>query len=264
MSSYNAIWQQKERDILAVAEQVKNKFPQDWANTNNPTATGREMYIRRVAWGCIGITLAGPNGEVYKIGLNWKRGVVGDLSLDVLACVNPSGAVDKTGGKPGLELVDIIGSHGAPNASLGWNDVTVATINSGNGGGFIQPTDPDTTSLPGTPGTPPATPLKARSQFDPEFKRINGFYAAPEGLQRVGGMVAGVDASVFEVMRKIANGEITDSVTIKNAAQQVLGVQCDVQAMIQWGYDLMAGATPEQIEAAIRGSDEWKAKHPNG
>lgn len=262
--SYQAMWEVKKNDILTIAQHVRDQHPQDWANTNNEHATGRDMYIRRVAWACKDITLPGPNGQVYKLGNNWKRGKVGDLSLDALAFVNHTGAVDKTGGKPGLELVDIIVSHGTAGASLGWGDVTQATIDSGNGGGFIVPTDPDTTSLPGTPGTPPASSLKARSQFDPEFKRVNNFYAAPEGLQRVGGMVSGVDASVFEVMRKIANGEITDSTTIQNAARQVLGVQCDVQAMIQWGYDLMAGATPEQIENQIRQSDEWKAKHPNG
>ncbi len=262
--SYQPIWKaQHGAEIESRANLVKVNFPQDWKNTNTEGAPGREMYIRRVAWACRDLSIT-EGGAIYKVGCNWKRGVVGQLSLDALALVNPSGAADKTGGKAGLELIDIIESHGTTAARVGWNDVTQVTIDSGNGGGYIQATDPDTTSLPGTGSGGGGTVIKPRDKFAPEFSQVNTFYRAQEGLQRVGGMVSGVDASVFEVMRKVAAGEITDLLTIQNAAKQVLNVTCDEAAMIQWGWDLANGKTPEQCEAEIRTSGEWKAKHPNG
>lgn len=130
------------------------------------------------------------------------------------------------------------------------------------------PVDPVTLRAVDPTGTHPVpnpTPaLISQDQFAAAFGEINRFYAAPEGLQRVGGMVAGVDASVFEVMRQVAAGQITDTDTIRNAAAQMLNVTCDVQSMIAWGYQIVKGSTVAEIEKAIKGSDEWKAKHPNG
>lgn len=156
--SYASIWQGKKAEILAAAKHTRTQHPGDWNNTNTEGAPGREMFVRRVAWACRGITVPNPNGEPFTVGLNWKRGVVGQLSLDALALVNPSGARDKTGAgnltKPGLELVDFIVAHGIPSASIGddWNDVTQVSIDTGAHGGYITPTDPDTTSLPGSGG----------------------------------------------------------------------------------------------------------------
>lgn len=125
---------------------------------------------------------------------------------------------------------------------------------------FVEPAPYDGT-VPQPGPTPP--PVKvSREQFAKDFSALNDFYAAPEGLQRVGGMVAGVDASVFETMRKIVSGEVDDLLIIKNAAAQVLNVVCDEAAMIQWGYDLMSGVPLSQIIESIKQSGEYKAKHP--
>lgn len=77
--------------------------------------------------------------------------------------------------------------------------------------------------------------MKSREQFYADFKAVNDFYAAAEGLQRTGGMVI-------------------------DWRQPVV---CDHEAMGKWGYDLLAGnKTVEQCKTEIRQSDEWKAKHP--
>jgi hypothetical protein len=103
--------------------------------------------------------------------------------------------------------------------------------------------------------------LKSRDQFAREFTQVNDFYAAQNGLQRVGGMVSGVDASVFSVLKRVVDGTIIDRTTIRNACEAVLKLQCDVQSMNQWGYDLLAGAKVEDVIAQITTSDEWQAKH---
>lgn len=99
----------------------------------------------------------------------------------------------------------------------------------------VEPSSLVILTIPDAPATPtpvPETPtMKTRDQFFAEFERVNKFYAAEDGLQRSGGMV------------------------IDGAA--------DVVAMRQWGYDLMAGATADQIIASIKQSEEWKTKHPS-
>jgi hypothetical protein len=102
-----------------------------------------------------------------------------------------------------------------------------------------KPPDPPPPVLPAKPlpgqttePTPPKEPaVKSREQFFAEFRAVNDFYAAPEGLQRPGGMV--------------------------------IGGQCDTEAMAAWGYNLMVGGTVEGIKAAIRTSEEWRIKHAN-
>lgn len=127
---------------------------------------------------------------------------------------------------------------------------------------FVAPAAYDgTVPQPGPSPTPPA-PKVSREQFAKDFAAVNAFYAAQEGLQRVGGMVSRVDASVFETFRKIVDGSVDDLLTIRNAARQVLLLTCDVEAMAAWGYDLANGAKVEDILAAIKGSDEYKSKHP--
>lgn len=95
----------------------------------------------------------------------------------------------------------------------------------------VVPTPQPPTPTPDPP-KPPMPTLKNRDQFFAEFVQLNDFYSSEEGLQRPGGMV--IDGG------------------------------CDVVAVRQWAYDLMAGATVAQVKANIRTSDEWKAKHPEG
>ena len=91
---------------------------------------------------------------------------------------------------------------------------------------------------PGVPGVPPGQvgeePMKPREQFYAEFADVDAFYADHLGLQRPGGMVKDWETPVA----------------------------ADSEAMAAWGYDLMAGQTPDQVKHAICQSDEWQQKHP--
>ena len=111
---------------------------------------------------------------------------------------------------------------------------------------FVDPPLRFADALPSSSTTPAPTPdpepsmptaLKNRDQFFAEFERVNQFYASQGGLKRDGGMVIGV---------------VVDGVEVPS---------CDVVAMRQWGYDLMAGASADQIIASIRQSEEWRTKH---
>jgi len=88
------------------------------------------------------------------------------------------------------------------------------------------------TPPPVLPPITPEIPMKPRAQWMTEFGYVNEFYASKDGLQRPGGMVIDRDGIPT----------------------------CDVEAMQQWGYDLLTDSV-ESIKAKIRLSDEWKTKH---
>lgn len=227
--------------VMRVAEEIKNKYQRAWEHAHHHGDPETADFIILV---CKKLNLLDST-----VGCNGKR-ATDDLSWD---------AIWNDG-----RVVDIIIGAGGTNPTVGYNDVT-----SFGPGKFINPV-PLRTAFPYNEGptipvpVPTSIPRKSREQFAAEFERVNAFYTSPEGLQRVGGMVSGVDASVFEVVRRISKGEITDALTIRNANSQVLNVKCDVQSMIAWGYDLMNGISVELVLAKIKASDEWKAKHPNG
>lgn len=58
-------------------------------------------------------------------GLNWKRGVVGDLSQDV---VDYHYGADPSEGSTNVYIVDMITGHCGPDPQPGWIDVTQATL----------------------------------------------------------------------------------------------------------------------------------------
>lgn len=247
---YQSQWKERSGEILSIASQVRSAHPDYW-EALKIHGTADRRYINAVS---VALISAGIPG-----GVNQKRGTQGD-SIDAIALPNNTGATSAVGPYPAVEIIDLVGgAEGGPSSSptLVWGDVTQSTIDKGEKGGWKAGVVEG-----GSTPVPPVPTMKPRDQFSREFIQVNDFYAAPEGLQRVGGMVSGVDASVFNVLRRIADGSITDSETIKNAAAAALKVQCDVGSMNQWGYDLMAGATPEQVIKQIRQSDEWKAKHP--
>jgi hypothetical protein len=76
----------------------------------------------------------------------------------------------------------------------------------------------------------PESPRMTREQFFAAFRAVNDFYAAEDGLQRPGGMV--------------------------------IGGACDTEAMAAWGFDLLSGVSVDAVKNAIRGSQEWRDKHP--
>jgi hypothetical protein len=61
-------------------------------------------------------------------GYNWKRGNVGDPSMDVVDYHSGSGPSE---GSTQVYIIDIIGGHCGPNPQPGWNDVTDVTYSQG-------------------------------------------------------------------------------------------------------------------------------------
>lgn len=131
--AYQSLWVSQRRAILEVAERIKAQHPQAWAEVKVPGQSSR-MFISLVAAECQRTISA-------DIGCNLKRGGP-DVSLDVLAMPNSSGARDASGKFPGLELVDIIGgAEGGPSnpePQIVWGDVTQKTIDAGVPGGWVQ------------------------------------------------------------------------------------------------------------------------------
>ncbi len=194
-----------------------------------------------------------------QVGRNGKRGDPKVLSKDVICWKGEGNNYDPTNGNAPITIIDFILSHEQSDAHIGQ-----ITPDPNGPGAWVKPLTlaQIDAGAPPSPVPVPVPALKPRETFAAEFAQVNAFYGAPEGLQRVGGMVSGVDASVFAVLRGVAEGSITDLTTIRNACAQVLGLQCDAQSMIAWGYDLMAGAAVAQCIKQIRQSDEWKTKHP--
>jgi hypothetical protein len=142
--AYQSLWTSKRQAIIDVAERIKAQHPAAWAEVKVPGQASR-TFISLVAAECQRTISA-------DIGCNLKRGGP-DVSLDVLAMPNSSGARDATGKFPGLELVDIIGgaeggsSH--PEPTIIWLDQTQKTIDAGVPGGWVQ-------SASTTPGPVPS------------------------------------------------------------------------------------------------------------
>jgi hypothetical protein len=63
-----------------------------------------------------------------RFGLNWKRGLVGDLSQDI---VNYNYGSESDEGTRQVYIIDMIGGHCGPNPSWAWIDQTDATRNAG-------------------------------------------------------------------------------------------------------------------------------------
>jgi hypothetical protein len=66
--------------------------------------------------------------EDTRFGYNWKRGNVGDPSLDV---IDYNWGSERDEGTTQVYIIDIIGGHCTANPSAGWNDVTDVTLASG-------------------------------------------------------------------------------------------------------------------------------------
>lgn len=139
--SYQSKWEAKKNEILACAEKVKRENPAAWEEVKVPGQPSR-TFIGLVAAECQRTVSA-------TIGCNLKRGGP-DVSLDVLAMPNETGAADKTGTFAGLELIDIVAGAEGPNPSIVWGDATQKTIDAGVPGGWLKAP----TSQPGPSPTP--------------------------------------------------------------------------------------------------------------
>jgi hypothetical protein len=120
--------------------------------------------------------------------------------------------------------VDFIIGAGGPNPRPGWNV-----------GEFVYKhsdwLDPDEHDGPPTPPPPPQPTVLPKGEAFDALRALNAFYAAPEGLQRPGGLI--------------------------------LDGQADMEAIAQWFYQLVIERVSlSDVFKQIRNSHEWRDKHP--
>ncbi len=118
----------RRNEFMAVAEQVKSQFPEAWRTSGSTTE-----YVERVVDTCRKTLAGGPS--IYYC--NGKRGNSHDISRDIVAFPNASGAASPDGG--GVELHDFIVAHDSPDAHIGWGDVTQDTITGAANAGIRTP-----------------------------------------------------------------------------------------------------------------------------
>lgn len=129
--------------VLQLADKVKNQYPEAWRNCHREGHPENADYIILVGRECF--------THDNQVGCNWKRGVEGQLSLDV---VNYHGRV-----------VDIVARAGAPDASLYWNDVTVFAP-----GKLVNPFDLKTHRQYNQKPDPTTTPVNTKPEWFDDLK----------------------------------------------------------------------------------------------
>lgn len=131
---------------------------------------------------------------------------------------------------PGQSVaVDFIGGAGGPNPTLQWNPDQPRYSRAD----WFPPSEHD------QPSTPAPSPVKlplSKGEAFAALQALNAFYAAPEGLQRPGGLVL-----VDRDGRSVA----------------------DMEAIAQWFHQLVIDRVSlEDVFTQIRNSHEWRSKHP--
>jgi hypothetical protein len=111
-------------DMSDVVDAIARAYPGDFRNScEDPTwlfRVVRELRRYDTRWG-----------------LNWKRGNVGDMSLDV---VNYNFSSDPDEGTTNVYIIDVIGGHCGPSPSPAWIDQTEETARRGTIGRWtLQP-----------------------------------------------------------------------------------------------------------------------------
>lgn len=124
-------------NMLDLVREAATMWPEEWAKAKTPEDDG--SFIKIVA--------RLLHDEDARFGLNGKRGT-NEISLDAVSYVTPD-----CSGAGGVEIIDVILAHTAPQAQPAWNDVTQATIDAGTIGKFIEPP-----ALPGDEPPPPPDP----------------------------------------------------------------------------------------------------------
>lgn len=160
-------------------------------------------------------------------GLDGKPYIVTGVSHDAIYC---DGQQIDTLAKANDGETPIYEADGTPMTAVPvWNAIPRE---------YWRPQNPPiamTAPAPPAPTPPPSTVLSKGEVFA-RLQALNAFYAAPEGLQRPGGLVR-----FDEQGRTVA----------------------DMEAIAQWFYQLVIeGVTLDQVFTQIRSSDEWRGKHP--
>ncbi|MBM4377339.1 MAG: hypothetical protein FJ095_19845 [Deltaproteobacteria bacterium] len=103
-------------DGFAIVQQVAQAHP-DWLLNSCKDKGGNNEFMNEVARRLRQLDT--------RWGLNWKRGVVGDLSQDV---VDYHYGADPSDGSTNVYIIDMITDHCGSNPKAGWIDVTKATL----------------------------------------------------------------------------------------------------------------------------------------
>lgn len=166
-----------------------------------------------------------------KVGINGKRGDPRNPSMDAINIL--CDAADSEGRTPeGLPcvVVDVIGGAGGPNPTASWSVYNTRIEGSG---AWVKP-GPAITLINPKP-EPQRPPVLPKGQAFSLLVALNNFYAAPEGLQRPGGMIRHDDEGRSVV---------------------------DMEAVAQWFYQMVVeGFSLEDVKTQIRASHEWRSKH---
>lgn len=100
---------------FAVVEEVAQRYPGDLANSCRDNGGNNTWLFRLVQR---------LRQEDTRWGLNWKRGVVGDMSQDVITYHFGAGADE---GSTDVYILDVIANHCASNPGPSWQDKTEST-----------------------------------------------------------------------------------------------------------------------------------------
>jgi len=103
-------------DGYAIVEQVAAEHP-DWLQNSCLDSGGTNEFMFEVA--------RRLRQQDDRWGLNWKRGVIGDLSQDVVDYHYGDGVSE---GSTDVYIIDMITGHCGPTPAAGWIDVTQATL----------------------------------------------------------------------------------------------------------------------------------------
>jgi hypothetical protein len=111
-----AVWPDPLPDQTAVVEQVAAEHP-DWLQGSCLDTGGNNEFLFEV------VRRLRQTDDRW--GLNWKRGVVGDMSQDVVDYHYGDGVSE---GSTEVYIIDVIVGHCGDTPQAGWIDVTQATL----------------------------------------------------------------------------------------------------------------------------------------
>jgi hypothetical protein len=214
-------------NYLDEVEAAQKAYPEEWAAAHVDGHPKKHDFIVLLA------------RRLYKqnprVGCNGKRGDPRNLSMDALNILDPDDGPGNTPQGHRCWVVDVIKDAGLPTAKAVWQAFSDPVASTGAWvhpmGVMLEPEPPE----PPKP-SPPPPPAITKGEAHALLNALNAFYAAPEGLQRPGGLV-------------IYDGE----------GRAI----ADTEAMAQWFYQLVVERVPLQdVITQIKGSHEWRSKHP--
>ena len=198
-------------------------FPRAWAHAHSGDSE-TEDFIRMLAARLYAID--------HRFGLNGKRGDPNDISDDAINYIGEGPGTDPRTGSP-VTVFDVIRGAGGTNPQPSWDRIDLP-----GPGAWVKPaqgtSDPAPAPVPPMPTRPPG-----REEALDELKWLDGYYAAPEGLQRPNGL----------------------SLNGKPDFEGIAAWYLDVYQRERMGMKSRAEARAACV-SQIRHSAEWQAKHP--